>query len=90
MAVKYCYNAKTGETFSYTVEGELTDFPRGTLLAYGNYLITGIENLAGLVNVESEYGECPKCESARRFVDGKCSFCGERVIKHYSRHTNEV
>lgn len=44
MMTKWCYNAKTGEIFSYNVEGNLTDFPRGTLLAYGDYLTTGIES----------------------------------------------
>ncbi len=42
--IKWCHNAKTGEIFSYNVEGELTDFPRGTLLAYGDYLTTGFES----------------------------------------------
>lgn len=42
---KWCYNAKTGEIFSYNVEGDLTDFPRGVLLAYGDYLTTGLDSL---------------------------------------------
>lgn len=36
----WCHNAKTGEIFSYKQENELTDFPRGTFLAYGVYLTT--------------------------------------------------
>jgi len=38
--IKWCHNAKTGEIFSYNQEGELTDFPRGDFLAYGDYLTT--------------------------------------------------
>ena len=90
MTVKYCYNAKTGESFSYNVIGSYTDFPRGELMAYEDYLVTGIDNLFQLFSVESEFGECPKCKSVRRSINGKCTFCGGDVFIHSARHTNEV
>ena len=40
---QYYVNHKLGTVDSYNIEGELTDFSRGELLAYGDYLVTGID-----------------------------------------------
>ncbi|MDY7037851.1 MAG: hypothetical protein SV375_17025 [Thermodesulfobacteriota bacterium] len=44
MPLKWCHNEKTGEIFSYTEAEGITDFPRGTFLAYGDYLTTGFKS----------------------------------------------
>lgn len=79
MSIKYCHNAKTGEIFSYEVAGSLTDLPRGALLAYGDYLTTGFDSAAEAEEWAKEYGDCPKCESACKAVDGKCQHCGGKI-----------
>ena len=80
MPIKWCHNAKTGEIFDYKVDGELTDFPRGILLAYDDYLTTGIESKENAEKWGKEYGCCDKCRSSRKPDDkGNCHFCGEEV-----------
>lgn len=79
----WCYNAKTGEIFSYQESGGLTDFPRGTFLAYLDYLTTGIESKAAAIEWAKQYGECATCKEARPINDkGKCRFCGGDVLFH--------
>lgn len=85
MAIKWCHNAKTGEIFSYTEEGSLTDFPRGTFLAYGDYLTTGIKSKKKAEDWGKKYGCCSKCKSSRPVNEkGDCIFCGQKVVFHSS------
>jgi len=78
--IKWCHNALTGEIFSYKVEGELTDFSRGTFLAYGDYLTTGLKTKEEAIDWAKEYGCCKKCQSSRLTNrEGKCVFCGGAV-----------
>lgn len=42
--IRWCCNGVTKEVFSYRVADELTDFPRGTFLAYGDALVTGFHS----------------------------------------------
>jgi hypothetical protein len=80
MSTKWCHNAKTGEIFSYEVSGGLTDFCRGTLLAYGDYLTTGFKNRAEAIKWSKKYGTCRKCKSSRSpNANGKCDFCGTKI-----------
>jgi hypothetical protein len=77
---KWCHNAKTGEIFSYEVSGNLTDFPRGTFLAYNDYLTTGLKTKEAAEEWAKEYGCCNKCKNARPVNEnGKCIFCGEKI-----------
>lgn len=46
MSTRWCANGLTGEVFSYEVGGNLTDFPRGDYLAYGDALTTGMKSRA--------------------------------------------
>lgn len=81
--IQWCYNAKTGEIFDYHVEGDLTDFPRGDLLAYGDYLTTGIEDRETAEKRSKEWGCCDKCQSSRPADEnGNCRFCGSKIIFH--------
>lgn len=73
----WCWNSKTGEIFSYRQSGSLTDFPRGTFLAYGDYLVTGFASRAKSVEYASKNGPCPKCKASR--TRGKCWMCGGEV-----------
>lgn len=78
--IKWCHNAKTGEIFSYKEEGELTDFPRGTFLAYGDYLTTGFKNKEEAESWAKEHGCCFKCKSScKPNEEGKCPFCGGNI-----------
>lgn len=77
MAIKWCHNAKTKEIFSYEVSGGITDFPRGQLLAYGDYLTTGIESKAAAEKWGMEWTACSVCRAAVPGKPGdKCSRCG--------------
>ena len=81
MAIKWCHNAKTNEIFSYQEAEGLTDFPRGTLMAYGDYLTTGFRDKNEAEAWSTEYGCCDKCKSARKpDENGNCQFCGSTVI----------
>lgn len=80
MATEWCHNAKTGEIFSYKSCGELTDFPRGTFLAYGDYLTTGMKSRAEAVKWSREWAACLRCRAARPGQPGdKCS-CGHKLV----------
>ena len=77
---KWCHNAKTGEIFSYQVSEDLTDFPRGTFLAYGDYLTTGLRSKEEAMEWAKKYGVCSKCKSScPTNGDGKCTYCGSPV-----------
>lgn len=79
---KWYYNAKTGEIDSYNECGELTDFPRGVWLAYGDYLTTGFKSRAEAIQWSNEWGACLKCKSARFSHGGQCAFCESDIILH--------
>ena len=76
MGIQWCHNAKTGEIFNYKACGELTDFPRGTWLAYGDYLTTGMGSREEAEEWAKEWVACETCKEARSYGDGKCRFCG--------------
>lgn len=77
MSTEWYYNSKTGEIDSYEVSGNLTDFPRGVFLAYGNYLVTGIKSKEKAEVWAKEWSACPKCKSIRHGKPGEaCEFCG--------------
>src|SRR5262245_62847353 len=80
MATKWCYNAATNEVFDYEVCGDLTDFPRGTFLAYRDYLITGIPTKDDADGWAAKYTACYYCKDS---VSGKagesCKRCGNRL-----------
>lgn len=81
MATKWYHNAMTGEIDSYQVDGELTDFSRGLLMAYGDYLTTGLKSQEDAEAWAQEWHACPKCESVRHGqVDDPCLFCGTLLI----------
>jgi hypothetical protein len=81
MAIKWYHNAKTGEIESYQVDGSLTDFCRGTLMAYGDYLTTGFRSKEEARAWAKDHGACIKCRCSRKpDTDGKCACCGEVVI----------
>ena len=81
--IQWCYNAKTGEIFSYKQCGELTDFPRGVFLAYGDYLTTGIKDRETAEKQAQEWGCCDKCRSSCPTDEtGNCRFCGSKIIFH--------
>ena len=78
METKYCYNSKTGEIFAYQVyEAGNTTFPKGTLLAYDDYLITELNDKQEAEKCSKEWGSCNKCKSARK--GETCSFCNSEV-----------
>ena len=79
MATYWYHNSKTGEIESYRQEGELTDFNRGTFLAYGDYLTTGIKSLEEAKKWAKEWGACHKCRATRHPKDGKCPYCKEEI-----------
>lgn len=80
METRWYHNAKTGEIESYHVDGDWTDFPRGTFLAYGDYLTTGFKTREAAVKWATEYGCCEKCKSSRPVKHGRCLFCRGKVV----------
>jgi hypothetical protein len=83
MNKEWCVNSKTGEVFSYEVDGEFTDFPRGTFIAYGDYLTTGIKNKEKAIEWANEWSACNRCKAARHGKQGeKCPHCGEPLEHH--------
>ena len=89
MAVQWCYNAYDGDIFSYTVNGEWTDFPRGTLIVYGDYLTTGLASSAEAEAWAQEYGRCDTCKRVRAAnAKGKCIFCDTSI--QFMRETPPV
>lgn len=84
MAIKWCHNAVTGEIFSYNEYSDgNTDFPRGTFLAYNDYLTTGFNSKQDAIEWGLKHGECRHCKSSRPVKqDGNCIFCGNPVVFH--------
>lgn len=81
MTTKWCYNAKTGEIFDYAESDDLTDFPRGVYLAYGDCLTTGLETREAAEEWAKEWHACPKCERVCKGAIGEpCMFCGTPLI----------
>lgn len=79
--IKWCHNSKTGEIFSYSVEGGMTDFSRGTLMAYGDYLTTNFDSEGEAKEWASKWGYCGTCRgSCTADKDGKCRHCGSEVV----------
>ena len=77
---KWYHNSRTGEIGSYTEAEGITDFPRGTLLAYGDYLTIGFNSLEEAKEWAAEWGACDKCRSSRKPNEsGDCQFCGSPV-----------
>lgn len=83
---RYCHNAKTGEIFEYHEfdDGD-TDFPRGIFMVYNDYIVTGFKTREAATEWGREWGECPRCKSARKSNNGKCNFCGSNVINHETK-----
>jgi len=80
MTTYWCHNSKTGEIFSYQSCGELTNFSRGTYMAYGDYLTTGLESRKEAEEWAKEWVACHKCKATRHIEkDGKCQFCGSEL-----------
>jgi len=80
MPKKWCYNAKTGDIFGYTEAEGITDFPRGTFLAYGDFLTTGIGSRAAAETWANEWSACLKCKATRHGKPGElCPFCGTNL-----------
>lgn len=79
--LKWCHNAKTGEIFSYcTFFDGTTDFPRGDLILYGDYLTVGFASKEKAVAWGKEWGACPKCRGAKKPNEtGCCSFCSTKI-----------
>lgn len=83
MAIKWYHNAKTGEIGSYQQSGGLTDFPRGLLLAYGDYLTTGLESRQKAIAWAAERGACNNCRATRTMTaENKCLSCGSELEFH--------
>ena len=81
---KWAHNAKTGEIFSYQEysNGE-TDFPRGMLLAYDDYLTVGFTSKEKAMDWSKEWGCCDKCKgSSKPTKEGNCFRCGNPVHFH--------
>ena len=77
----WCHNAKTGEIFSYKQESELTDFPRGTLLAYDDYLTTGFKSKEEAQEWAKVWGCCEKCRSSKTAnKNGRCTVCNSKIV----------
>lgn len=88
--IKWCHNSKTGEIFDYNQEEELTDFPRGVFLAYGDYLTTGFNNKKEAEEWAKEYKPCHKCRSSRKSNEaGNCRFCGSNLIGEIGGYNGE-
>lgn len=75
MAIKWYHNSKTGEIDYYESCGTLTDFPRGVLLAYGDYLTTGFDTKEDAEKWAGEWVACPKCKTTVKPKEGCCPHC---------------
>ena len=74
------HNAMTGEIDWFTQEETLTDFPRGVLLAYGDYLTVGFKSKDEAEAWAKEWGACTKCKASRKPNEkGVCPFCGGEI-----------
>ena len=74
--------AKTGEIDSYRVASDLTDFPRGVLLAYGDYITAGFKSRAEAEQWANEWHACTKCKaSCKGNVGDACKFCGTALVE---------
>lgn len=76
---KWCWNSKTGEIFNYNESGNLTDFPRGTFLAYGDYLITGFKTEEEAISYSEDHGNCYFCKGSSTYP--VCFRCNHRTIQ---------
>jgi len=83
MATKWYHNAKTGEIDSYEVSGNITDFPRGVFLAYGDFLTTGMKSRKEAEDWGNGQSECPKCRCSKFGKhEETCRQCGTPLIHH--------
>lgn len=84
MTIEWCVNSKTGEIFDYVSEGEHTDFPRGTFLAYHDYLTTGLKSKEEAEKWSLEWSVCNNCKCDRHGKDGeRCRFCGSVLVNYF-------
>lgn len=81
MVSKWCYNAKTGNIFEYTIfEDETTDFPRGTYLVDYDSLVSGFVSYNEALAYSTKAGYCPKCKCVRTAADEKrCPVCSSVI-----------
>jgi hypothetical protein len=78
MPTFYYHNALNGAIASYRASKGpgLTDFPSGMLLAYGDYLTTGLRTQAEANAWAQEWPACPTCKAARKGTVGEpCGLC---------------
>lgn len=81
---KWYYNAKTGEIASYKEAGELTDFPRGVFMAYGDYLVTGFKTKEKAEKWANEWSACTQCRNCVPGKNGdKCRSCGNILVNKF-------
>lgn len=83
MKIRWCHNAKTCEIFSYKIyEDDTTDFPKGELVAYGDYLTTGFECFHEAEEWAESWKPCLTCEAVVKPDEyGKCPNCGTSCAK---------
>jgi hypothetical protein len=81
--IRWCYNAKTGEIFSYAIyDNGDTDFPRGDFLVYEDYLTTGMRSKKEAIAWAKEHPICEQCKRVVSIKEGKCLWCkGDVVFK---------
>jgi len=79
----WCANPLTRKVFQYTQSEGITDFPRGEFLAYGDYIITGIESREEAQKWVDEYACCHKCRNSWKGHKGDpCPICKEPMTHH--------
>ena len=78
---KWYHNAYTGEIESCHVSDKMTDFPRGVLLVYDDYLTIGFDSKQEAIEWAKKWGRCDKCKgsAALNKDTGKCFRCGSEV-----------
>lgn len=77
---KWCYNTKTGEVFSYIMFSQFSNFPPGHYLAYGDYLVSGLESEEEANRCAEKYGCCDVCGGAKiADEEGRCKSCGNII-----------
>lgn len=77
---KWYYNALTGEIDGYVERDGDTDFSRGVLITYGDYLTTGFDSYGEAADWAKTVSPCVNCLSARFGVPGdKCTSCGRKL-----------
>lgn len=77
----WCYNAKTGDIFKYTIfDDDTTDFPRGTYLVDYDSLVSGFDSYNEALAYSMKAGYCPKCDGVKTAIDeGLCWSCGSPI-----------